>query len=420
MIKETIEVKNNFIYRNVSAGKLKGYIKLDISELKNPDLSDVESLWRHAYFNSVKLDIPSPSNFNIVDLFCSAGGLSLGAFEAALSLGFSPRTVFCSDMDAAALEVYKNNFSPYMFANTNVASLVDFHIYGKSESATLAYLPEILDLNLRKLINKVDLLIAGPPCQGHSSLNNHTRQDDPRNQLYLSTTAIAIGLNAKLIVIENVARILDDKNDVVLSAKSILEKSGYFISTCVIDASELGGAQTRRRHFLVASKNPHIELNEVAKSLKKKVATLRDVIGDLEDKPYDNFMHQIPNTSEINKQRIKYLFDNDLYNLPDKERPDCHKDGNSYASVYGRLYWDKPAPTITTGFMSPGRGRYIHPSKMRVLTPREGARIQGFPDWFNFSLDNKSPPITYLTKWIGDAVPSSLGYTAVLSALTGI
>jgi DNA (cytosine-5)-methyltransferase 1 len=129
-------------------------------------------------------------------------------------------------------------------------------------------------------------------------------------------------------------------------------------------------------------------------------------------------MDKSSNTSPINLERIKYLFDNDLYELPNEVRPDCHKDGNSYPSVYGRLSWNKPAPTITTGFLSPGRGRYIHPTQMRCITPREAARIQGFPDWFNFSSKNKDPIVSDITKWIGDAVPSVLGFTSALAALT--
>ncbi len=75
-----------------------------------------------------------------------------------------------------------------------------------------------------------------------------------------------------------------------------------------------------------------------------------------------------------------------------------------------------PAPTLTTGFMSPGRGRFIHPTERRVLTPREGARLQGFPNWFDFTPDSLlDVRKTDLAKWIGDAVPSILGYFATLS-----
>lgn len=104
--------------------------------------------------------------------------------------------------------------------------------------------------------------------------------------------------------------------------------------------------------------------------------------------------------------------------MPDQERPDCHKDGHSYPSVYGRMYEGKPAQTITTGFLTPGRGRYVHPHMRRVITPHEAARIQAFPDSFEFVVNGHDPARSAITKWIGDAVPPVLGYAALLPLLT--
>ncbi len=131
-------------------------------------------------------------------------------------------------------------------------------------------------------------------------------------------------------------------------------------------------------------------------------------------------MDTILELSVDNRERIKWLFDNDAYELPNEARPDCHKDGHSYPSVYGRMYWDKPAQTITTGFLTPGRGRYIHPLRPRVITPHEAARIQAFPDSFEFVVNGHDPARNAITKWIGDAVPPVLGYAATLPLLTGL
>ncbi|MXW69195.1 MAG: DNA cytosine methyltransferase, partial [Acidimicrobiia bacterium] len=99
-------------------------------------------------------------------------------------------------------------------------------------------------------------------------------------------------------------------------------------------------------------------------------------------------------------------------------RPPSHQNGTSYGSVYGRMLEDRPAPTLTTGFMSPGRGRYVHPTRRRTLTLREAARIQGFPDNYRFVVTPKDPPQpTRIAQWIGNAVPMSLGYAAALSVL---
>lgn len=110
--------------------------------------------------------------------------------------------------------------------------------------------------------------------------------------------------------------------------------------------------------------------------------------------------------SADNRARAEYLVRTGSYELPDSERPPCHRDGgHSYKSVYGRLHWERPAQTITTGFGSMGQGRYLHPSKIRTLTPHEAARIQTFPDWFTFG---DEPKRTQLATMIGNAVPPLL------------
>jgi DNA (cytosine-5)-methyltransferase 1 len=128
-------------------------------------------------------------------------------------------------------------------------------------------------------------------------------------------------------------------------------------------------------------------------------------------------MDDVPEMSEANRKRVDWLFDHDAFDLPNHQRPDCHKDGHTYPSVYGRMYWNQPASTITGGFLTPGRGRYVHPKRRRVLTPHEAARIQGFPDWFSFRPIDRDPTRAELTKWIGDAVPPILGYAIALSLL---
>lgn len=273
-------------------------------------------------------------------------------------------------------------------------------------------------------IGDIDLFLAGPPCQGHSNLNNKTRREDPRNLLYVTAVALGVGLQAKSIVIENVPDVVNDKSDVVNIAKALLKAAGYaWIDSGILAADHLGGAQTRKRYFLVASRvaEPKAELSiqEVAKGLKYAARPLSWAIGDLlsdpSQEPKTSIMDTTPTLSADNLARIHHLFDNDLYDLPNEVRPDCHKDGHTYPSVYGRLWWDKPSQTITTGFLTPGRGRYIHPLRPRVISPHEAARIQSFPDNFSFVVDPANPPSrTGLQKWIGDAVPPLLGYAAAL------
>jgi len=364
--------------------------------------------------------------FRSVDAFCGCGGLTLGAAQASIAVGRNLESVAAIDVDEGALAVHKNNFDTKHLLQGNAASLVDFHISESAEHSRFAYEPEILDPRLADEVGKIDLFLAGPPCQGHSNLNNRTRREDPRNLLYLTAVALAVGLRSKALVLENVPEVVNDRSGVVVVAKALLRAAGFgYIDSCVLGAAELGGAQTRKRYFLIASRNKQkdgaLNLKSVMQGLKYPARPLSWAVGDLLDDPSKSqhgIMDTVPALSEENLARINHLFDNELYELPDAVRPDCHKNGNTYPSVYGRLHWDRPAQTITTGFLSPGRGRYIHPISRRVITPHEAARLQSFPDTFRFVVDDGNPPSrSSLSKWIGDAVPPLLGYAATLPLL---
>lgn len=405
------------ITRVVTAGSLRGLSRIECKTASDVALAHQ---WWAQQLRGTPTETELRPEVRTVDFFCGSGGLSLGASRAIEACGLSHVPLAAVDVDTEALTVYKQNFRPEAVLATNAASVVDYHVYGRGRDSELAYPPELIDGRLEALVGKVDLMLAGPPCQGHSNLNNHTRRSDPRNMLYVSVAATGLALRARALVIENVPDVLADKTNVVASATSILEAAGYLVSTAVLSATELGGAQSRKRHFLVATKGPgeHVPVGEVAEKLRQPPMTLREVIGDLEGAPHRSFMDDAPALSPENRARIDFLFDHNIFDLPDEQRPLCHRNGHTYPSVYGRLSWDRPSQTITTGFTTPGRGRYIHPSQRRVLTAREAARIQGFPDTYDFSLGGLAPSKKALTKWIGDAVPSWLGYAATLSALS--
>jgi DNA (cytosine-5)-methyltransferase 1 len=359
-----------------------------------------------------------------VDAFCGSGGLTLGATQAAIATGNVLESIAAIDVDEGGLAIHKANFGTKHILHANASNLVDWHVCGEGKNSRFGYAPEIIDESLASEIGEIDLFLAGPPCQGHSNLNNKTRREDPRNLLYITATALGVGLQAKSIVIENVPEVVNDKSDVVNIAKALLKDSGYtWIDSGILAADQLGGAQTRKRFFLIASRVSDpiaaLSIKDVAKGLKHPARSLRWAIGDLLSdalqEPRTGIMDTTPMLSVDNLMRIRHLFDNNLHDLPNTIRPDCHKDGHTYPAVYGRLWWDRPSQTITTGFLTPGRGRYIHPLRPRVITPHEAARIQSFPDSFKFVVDStRHPSRTGLQKWIGDAVPPLLGYAATL------
>ena len=196
----------------------------------------------------------------------------------------------------------------------------------------------------------------------------------------------------------------------------VLHKLGYSVDAGVVDASELGVPQVRRRHVLVASLVKHPKVADVlARHRVNRPRTVRWAIEDLAREQRDGIFTKPSRQSDKNRRRMEFLFAKRLVNLPDRLRPSCHRDeDHTYKSMYGRLSYDLPAVTITGGFGSPGQGRFIHPTQRRTLTPHEAARLQFFPDWFTFS---EVETRTALAEMIGNAVPMKLSYAFCIELL---
>jgi DNA (cytosine-5)-methyltransferase 1 len=357
---------------------------------------------------------PARKKLKVIDLFCGCGGLTLGTLIACNELGLSLEVVLAADNWSDALKVYNKNFSSIsrQISLEDLSSLVaevgslDLSSKGKT---------------LVKEMGEVDLIIAGPPCQGNSDLNNSSRRDDPRNKLYTIPVAIGLEVKAKFIVIENVPPVVHSSGNVVNDSVRALRQAGYGVTDIVASALNYGIAQTRRRHIIFASKN-HSD-SELAAALKALPQTSEalpvwEFISDLEFEMHssNSLLTKQTKMSEENVRRVAYLFDNDIYELPNSLRPACHRDkSHSYVSMYGRMRKDTPAQTITSGFGSMGQGRYVHPTQRRLITAHEAARIQGFPDYFTFE-DVTS--ITALRTIIANAVPPPL-IASLLPAILG-
>ena len=366
----------------------------------------------------------------IADLFCGAGGLALGVGQLANELGRSVVWGLVVDSDPGAVATFAANHDVRVRDTRAVTSLIDYRVRGYADRSSFAYEPELLDEDVASAANGLGLLTAGPPCQGHSSLNNRSRGRDPRNQLMLCVAAFAAAANVPRVIIENVPRVVRDAAGVVATARALLRSRGYRVTEGVLAADEMGWPQTRRRYFMVACRgvgplpiasvrralaDPGAERGERSVSWLLGQVPRGRVTAEAKDPLDVPTMH-----SDENQARINWLFDSGAYDLPDSRRPRCHQDGTTYGAVYGRMRPGRPAPTITTGFTSPGRGRFVHPTERRAITPREASVIQGFPLGYRFvAAGGGAPSRTQLAKWIGDAVPMPLGYAAALSALGG-
>jgi DNA (cytosine-5)-methyltransferase 1 len=328
--------------------------------------------------------------------------MSLGLEEAARRAGKRLVVALAADTDSRALEVFSTNFPGALALGKDVTTL-----FPGAPGTSLHPDEEAI----RAGIGRVDILVGGPPCQGHSDLNNRTRRSDPKNALYLRMARAAEALEPKVVVIENVVAVRHDNGRVVEKTRLALKNANYTVADRIVDLVRVGVPQRRRRHLLVASKisdmHPGRILEKLASTLSNHPErTVKWAINDLRHASNGCTFDSPSRTTEMNVRRIQYLFDHHLYDLPNAQRPTCHRNGDhSYVSIYGRLHWDRPAQTITTGFGSMGQGRYVHPSQRRTITPHEAARLQTFPDWFQFGDDGNR---TALGSMIGNAVPPLL------------
>ena len=343
------------------------------------------------------------SKIAVADLFSGSGGMTLGAWEAARALELELQPVLAIDNDEDAISVYRRNFEPERSFACGIEEVVDGELGAPTTEA---------ERRMARGLSTLDLLLAGPPCQGHSDLNNHTRREDPRNALVMRVARFAELFSPTHIVVENVQGVRHDRSEAFARCRAKLETLGYGVELFLLQGAEVGVPQRRRRCFMVASRRATIGLEGLSGHFSSHERTFDWACGDLG--LGEGVFDTAANVSSTNAARMRFLIDNDLFELPNSERPDCHRlKPHGYASVYGRLRPDAAAPTITTGFGSPGQGRYTHPREPRTLTPHEAARLQFFPDFFDFGVTMRKR----LQKLIGNAVPPKLIYPILLELL---
>jgi DNA (cytosine-5)-methyltransferase 1 len=341
-----------------------------------------------------------------IDLFCGAGGLSLGLGRA----GFA--VIAGIDHDGPSMRTYANNFGHAALQRDLSKLTVDELLQ------TLAIAP-----------GEVALVAGGPPCQGFS-VQRRGDDSDARNDLILHFLRIVRGLRPKFFLLENVPGLRSRRGATML--RDFLARAGtagYSIMMNTLNAADFGVPQIRRRVFIVGERDglPSYEF-PVPTSESASWRTVRDALADLPLPPLDFSAHpslanhQVGRMSELNVRRIAHVPEGGGWeHLPAELQLDCHRPGAAkigHRYVYGRLSWDKPAGTITARFDSFTRGKFAHPSENRSITLREGARLQTFPDDFVF-LGTKEE----VASQIGNAVPPRLAETigsSIIRTLDGL
>jgi DNA (cytosine-5)-methyltransferase 1 len=318
------------------------------------------------------------------------------------------------DGDQEAVDVYRDNFPAADARPALVESVFD---------GALGHRLSPSERRIRTEIGSPSILTGGAPCQGHSDLNNHTRRSDERNALYLRIARAAEVLEPQIVCIENVPTVLNDRGRVVAQATAALSSAGFVVADAVIELVNVGVPQRRRRHILLATRPGLFEPADALGSLgppctRHQSRSVRWAIEDLLHVARQDVFDNASRPSLDNQLRMEWLFAHNAYDLPNHHRPECHREKNhSYVSMYGRLLWDEPAQTITTGFGSMGQGRFVHPGRPRTLTPHEAARLQTFPDFFTF---RKARTRHALARMIGNAVPPLLTVALGLAVMPNI
>ncbi len=340
-----------------------------------------------------------PEPLVAVDAFCGAGGLSLGLLRA----GFDIRAAF--DWDGPSVDTYQKNLGAHGFE---------------------ADAKEITAEDLRQRTGNVDLdlFAGGPPCQGFSKQTRGAHAGDERNALMVQYLRLVGELKPKAFLLENVAMAAQVRGRHLIA--QFRELGDYRVTGHFYIAANYGVAQTRERFVMVGIRKDIRGDFVVPSPTSPEWPTVGAVIGSMPEPPADcsehqNFAnHQQTRISDINRRRFSHVPQGGGWqDIPFELRLPCHQKvdvrSGGWPDVYGRLRWDGQCPTITGGFDSFTRGRYGHPTKDRAITPREAARLQGFPDDFIFL--GKRDQVRHQ---IGNAVPVPLAATIGLSIVDAL
>jgi DNA (cytosine-5)-methyltransferase 1 len=364
-----------------------------IDRSSRPDIRSaalqMDSRWRAA--KSAKA-----GPIDVIDFFSGCGGMSAGF----LSLnGEDPtyRLALAVDTDADAIATYNRNLEP-------IAKQLDVFELAKDIKKTKRLIGSVRSAPDAPLV-----MIGCAPCQGFSSHRNAAGDQDLRNSLFVAFARIAAAVGPDVIIAENVPEILTDRYwPLVAEARRLLSKAGYETRIAIHDMAEFGVPQQRFRALLIAMRRPvGMPKGFLARG---EFRTVRDAIGKLCEiqpgvpSPRDA-MHVTAGHRASTVETIMCV-PADGGSRPADVGPEClrraaAKQGRAaYEDVYGRLWWDRPAITMTAYSRNPASGRYVHPEQHRGLSVREAALLQGFPTDYIFegSFDSRF-------RQIGNAVP---------------
>ena len=316
--------------------------------------------------------------YNCISLFSGGGGLDLGAHFA----GF--KTLLVSDIIPTYTETIKANLPHVSVYNDDAMDLTAEKIR-----------------SLANIKGDIDLIIAGPPCQAFSIMGKRQSLDDPRGKLTIKYVELVSGLRPKVFMFENVPGLMtvnhgEDFTDLL---EFIENKTGYQLYRTKLNASDFGIPQERERIFIVGFR-PDISCESFSFPTNA-TGPFHDQLPDKMPSKYAlESVEGLPNqVIRVHTDAVRKRFE---------AVPQGGRDRGSYSD---RLKPDMPSGTVMIGSSAGGARPFIHPYEPRALTVRETARLQSFPDWYEFSGSR-----TEQYRQVGNAVPPLLAYE-ILSAI---
>jgi DNA (cytosine-5)-methyltransferase 1 len=327
-----------------------------------------------------------------IDFFCGGGGMSYGLKQAGINV------IAGLDIDYKCKATYEINNPGSIFIARDIIDM--------SEKELIDYVP--IKRNDKKMI-----FVGCSPCQFWTIINTNKTKSEKSKSLLFEFMRFIDFYNPGFVLIENVPGLFKRQKESKLDEFiSFLKSKKYSIAHNVVNMNDYGVPQHRKRYSLIASRiTDKIELPEPDKQNR---LTVKDVLGEINGFPkipagsIDNsdFFHSTCRLAQINIERIRRTPKNGgtriSYSTDDNLAINAHKKTKkSFSDVYGRMSWDKPAPTITTRFCSFSNGRFGHPEEDRALSIREGATLQTFPKDYIFKVNS----IGQAAKIIGNAVP---------------
>ena len=345
--------------------------------------------------------------YKVIDLFAGVGGMSLG-FEMA---GFD--VVLANEYDKDIATAYKKNHSSTKMINEDITKLDLQSVFEQYKG-------------------NIDVIIGGPPCQGFSQKGKRKTIHDERNFLFKYYVKVVDLVKPQYFVMENVPNLLTaEKGYFKREIEELFSKMGYILDAGVLNAADYGVPQNRRRAVIIGKKTNEERVNLLPKPVNKKVSVW-DAISDLaylnsgegdeiQDYKFEArseyqkkmrinsnklLNHKATNHSKLALERLA---------LVPPEQGEEHLTKSIYSGTWCRMQKDDVSVTITTRFDTPSSGRFTHPYLNRAITVREAARIQSFPDTFEFV----GPKISQM-KQVGNAVPPLLANKIADSILNDI